>query len=140
MQTPAKKTGRVKVGGSPFPPCIMQTPAKKPGRVKVGGSPFPPRSTETVPELGAPPTASRAVNPNSRQGRRSPHRQGRVMERIFVGIDIAKDQVDVHVHPTDERFQLSRDDAGLAGLVARLQPLGPRLGVLEGTGGLEVPV
>lgn len=42
------------------------------------------------------------------------------MERIFVGIDIAKDQVDVHVHPTDERFQLGRDDAGLAGLVARL--------------------
>ena len=62
------------------------------------------------------------------------------MERIFVGIDIAKDQVDVHVHPTDERFQLSRDDAGLAGLVARLQPLGPRLVVLEATGGYEIPV
>ena len=62
------------------------------------------------------------------------------MERTFVGIDIAKDQVDVHVHPTDERFQLSRDDAGLAELVARLQPLGPRLVVLEATGGYEIPV
>ncbi|MDO8477802.1 MAG: IS110 family transposase [Candidatus Rokubacteria bacterium] len=62
------------------------------------------------------------------------------MERTFVGIDIAKDQVDVHVHPTDERFQLSRDEAGLAGLVARLQPLGPRLVVLEATGGYEIPV
>ena len=62
------------------------------------------------------------------------------MERIFVGIDIAKDQVDVHVRPTDERFQLSRTDAGLAGLVARLQPLGPRLVVLEATGGYEIPV
>src|SRR6266545_3461431 len=122
------------------PPCIMQTPASKTGRVKVGGSPFPPRSTETVPELGAPPTASRAVNPNSRQGRRSPHRQGRVMERTFVGIDVAKDQLDVHVRPSDERFQLGRDDAGLAELVARLQPLGPRLVVLEATGGYEVPV
>ena len=62
------------------------------------------------------------------------------MERTFVGIDIAKDQVDVHVHPTDERFQLSRNDAGLAGLVARLQPLGPQLVVLEATGGYEIPV
>ena len=62
------------------------------------------------------------------------------MERIFVGIDIAKDQVDVHVHPTDERFQLSRTDAGLAELVARLQPLGPQLVVLEATGGYEIPV
>lgn len=62
------------------------------------------------------------------------------MERLFVGIDIAKDQVDVHVHPTDERFQFSRDDAGLAGLAARLQPLAPRLVVLEATGGYEIPV
>jgi len=62
------------------------------------------------------------------------------MERTFVGIDIAKDHVDVHVHPTDERFQLSRNDAGLAELVARLQPLGPRLVVLEATGGYEIPV
>jgi len=62
------------------------------------------------------------------------------MERTFVGIDIAKDHVDVHVHPTDERFQLSRNDAGLAELVARLQPLGPQLVVLEATGGYEIPV
>jgi transposase len=48
--------------------------------------------------------------------------------------------VDVHVHPTDERFQLSRTDAGLAELVARLQPLGPQLVVLEATGGYEIPV
>jgi len=62
------------------------------------------------------------------------------MERTFVGIDIAKDQVDVHVHPTNGRFQLSRTDAGLAELVARLQPLEPRLVVLEATGGYEIPV
>ena len=62
------------------------------------------------------------------------------MDRTFVGIDVAKDQLDVHVRPTDERFQLSRDDAGFAGLVARLHPLVPRLVVLEATGGYEVPV
>lgn len=62
------------------------------------------------------------------------------MEHTFVGADIAKDQVDVHIRPTDERVQFSRDEAGLAGLVARLQHLGPRLVVLEATGGYEIPV
>ena len=62
------------------------------------------------------------------------------MEHTFVGADIAKDQVDVHIRPTDERVQFSRDEAGLAGLVARLQQLGPRLVVLEATGGYEIPV
>lgn len=62
------------------------------------------------------------------------------MEHIFVGADIAKDQVDVHIRPTDERVQFRRDEAGLAGLVARLQQLGPRLVVLEATGGYEIPV
>ena len=62
------------------------------------------------------------------------------MERTFVGIDVAKEQLDVHVRPSDERFQVGRDDAGLAELVARLQPLGPRLVVLEATGGYEIPV
>jgi len=60
------------------------------------------------------------------------------MEHTFVGADIAKDQVDVHIRPTDERVQFSRDEAGLAGLVARLQHLGPRLVVLEATGGYEI--
>ena len=62
------------------------------------------------------------------------------MERTFVGIDVAKDRLDVHVRPSDERVQLSRNDAGLAELVARLQPLGPQLVVLEATGGYEIPV
>ena len=62
------------------------------------------------------------------------------MGHTFVGVDIAKDQVDVHIRPTDERVQFRRDEAGLAELVARLQPLGPRLVVLEATGGYEIPV
>lgn len=62
------------------------------------------------------------------------------MDHIFVGADIAKDQVDVHIRPTDERLQVGRDEAGLATLVARLHPLGPRLVVLEATGGYEIPV
>lgn len=59
------------------------------------------------------------------------------MERIYVGIDVAKPHVDVHVRPTDESFRVSRDDAGLGELVARLLGLVPTLVVLEATGGYE---
>ncbi len=60
------------------------------------------------------------------------------MERIFVGVDVAKAQLDVHVHPSAERFQVARDDAGLSELAARLQRVGPVLVVLEATGGYEI--
>jgi transposase len=62
------------------------------------------------------------------------------MELIFVGIDVAKDRLDVHVQPSGEAFSVSRDDAGLADLVRRLQTLGATLIALEATGGYEVVV
>lgn len=62
------------------------------------------------------------------------------MERLFVGIDVAKQQLDVHIRPTDESFRLGRDDAGLTELVERLQRLAPVLVVLEATGGYEITV
>ena len=58
----------------------------------------------------------------------------------FVGIDVAKDRLDVHLRPSDEAFALSRDGAGLEALVARLRALAPALVVLEATGGFEVAV
>ncbi len=62
------------------------------------------------------------------------------MERSFVGIDVAKQQLDVHVRPTDASFRLGRDDAGLTELVERLQRLAPVLVALEATGGYEITV
>ena len=58
----------------------------------------------------------------------------------FVGIDVAKDRLDVHLRPSDEAFALSRDGAGLEALVGRLRALAPALVVLEATGGFEVAV
>ena len=44
------------------------------------------------------------------------------MERtVCVGIDVAKEHVDVHVRPIDEAFRVSRDEAGVVELVARLR-------------------
>jgi transposase len=58
----------------------------------------------------------------------------------FVGIDVAKDRLDVHLRPADEAFALGRDGAGLEALVERLMALAPTLVVLEATGGFEVVV
>jgi len=56
----------------------------------------------------------------------------------YVGIDVAKDKLDVHVRPGGEVFCVTRDAKGLADLVQRLQALpAPMLIVLEATGGFE---
>jgi transposase len=59
------------------------------------------------------------------------------MEQIFVGIDVAKDRLDVHVRPSDEAFSVARDSEGLTALMQRLGPLHPYLVVVEATGGFE---
>jgi transposase len=56
----------------------------------------------------------------------------------FVGIDIAKAQLDIAVRPSGEHWTAPPDEAGIAALVGRLVALGPTLVVLEATGGREV--
>jgi transposase len=58
----------------------------------------------------------------------------------FVGIDVAKGHLDVHIRPTDDAFRVTHDDAGFAVLLARLRAVTPTLVVLEASGGYEVPV
>lgn len=59
---------------------------------------------------------------------------------LFVGIDVAKDPLDVAVRPTAETWQVPNDTAGRSALVERLQALAPALGILEATGGFEGPL
>lgn len=59
------------------------------------------------------------------------------MSEVFVGVDVSKDRLDVHVLPQGEAFATARTPAGIANLVERLAPLGPYLVTLEATGGLE---
>ena len=58
----------------------------------------------------------------------------------FVGIDVAKDRLDVHLRPSAEAFAVARDGKGLAMLVERLQALAPALVAMEATGGYETVV
>ena len=53
------------------------------------------------------------------------------MDTTIVGIDVAKDRLDVAVRPSGELFVVERNAGGLELLVERLKPLAPTLVVLE---------
>ena len=62
------------------------------------------------------------------------------MDSIIVGIDVAKDRLDVAVRPSGELFVAERNGDGLQLLVQRLRSLAPSLVALEATGGFETVV
>ena len=57
----------------------------------------------------------------------------------FVGIDVSKDHLDVHVRPAGTAERFANDPEGVAALTARVGAAAPALVVLEATGGLEYP-
>ncbi len=62
------------------------------------------------------------------------------MDTIYVGIDVSKDRLDVHIRPSGEAIAVARDGKGLEELVARLQASSPALVAVEATGGFETIV
>ena len=62
------------------------------------------------------------------------------MEARYVGVDVSKDRLDVHVLPEGAAFAVARDGKGLAELVARLSALQPERIAVEATGGFETVV
>jgi transposase len=59
---------------------------------------------------------------------------------IYVGIDVAKAQLDVAVRPTGDRWAIPNTQAGLQDVLTRLTALPPTLVLLEASGGLELPL
>ncbi|MDX3810225.1 MAG: transposase [Bosea sp. (in: a-proteobacteria)] len=56
----------------------------------------------------------------------------------YVGIDVSKARLDVHIRPGGEVLELANDEVGIAALCARLARVqGPWLAVLEATGALQ---
>jgi transposase len=62
------------------------------------------------------------------------------MDGVFVGVDVSKDRLDVHLLPSEEAFHVERTSAGVAALAERLAPLRPALVAMEATGGFETLV
>src|SRR5438876_10793362 len=104
------------------------------------GRPFHPWALKPVPQRGSPSVVP--SNPNSRLGRKaSPIAQGGVkMDATYVGIDVSKEKLDVHLRPSAEAFAVARDGKGLHELVERLRGVAPVLIVVEATGGFETIV
>ncbi len=58
----------------------------------------------------------------------------------FIGIDVSKQRLDVHVRPSGEEWSVANDTKGHAELVRKLTSLGPTLVVVEATGGYQAAV
>jgi transposase len=58
----------------------------------------------------------------------------------FVGIDVSKNWLDVHVRPQNEGWRVANDAAGHDELAKKLSGLEVKLVVLEATGGYQAPV
>ncbi len=58
----------------------------------------------------------------------------------FVGIDVAKNRLDIAVRPGGECWSATNDADGVTALVTRLHELQPTLVVLEASGGYEHPL
>ena len=59
---------------------------------------------------------------------------------MFVGIDVSKHRLDVHVRPTGEEWSVDNDAKGHAELAGKVRALAPTLVVLEATGGYQAAV
>lgn len=62
------------------------------------------------------------------------------MDSTVIGIDVAKDRLDVCVRPSGESFVAARNSAGIEDLAQRLKALLPRVVAVEATGGFETVV
>ncbi len=62
------------------------------------------------------------------------------MADVFVGIDVSKARLDVAVRPSGEIWAVTNDEAGFATLVGKLQAVGPKLVIVEATGGYQAPL
>jgi len=62
------------------------------------------------------------------------------MDATYVGIDVSKDRLDVHMVPSGEAFAVARDGEGLGALVAHLAASPCATVAVEATGGFETVV
>ena len=60
--------------------------------------------------------------------------------KVYVGIDISKDHLDVCLMTGDQRLTLNNDAKGLDQLTERLSKEDSPLIVMEATGGYDVPI
>lgn len=58
----------------------------------------------------------------------------------YVGIDISKEKLDIHIRPTNTFFVVKNNKEDILKLTKELKELNPEMVVMESTGGLEMPL
>ena len=58
--------------------------------------------------------------------------------KTYVGVDVAKETLDIAVHPCQQAKRFRNNDAGISGAITFVKSMAPALGVMEATGGLEM--
>ena len=61
-------------------------------------------------------------------------------EKVFIGVDISQDSLDMVAYPTGQIWQYKNSKGGITKAIAKLGGLGLKLIVMEATGGLEKPL
>ena len=61
-------------------------------------------------------------------------------EKVYVGIDIAKANLDIALHASEKKWQFTNDEAGISRATELLKELSPALVVMEATSGYETPL
>jgi transposase len=74
------------------------------------------------------------------QGRAKKERKPVTKEAVYVGVDVAKDTLDVAVSNSRETRQFANDHEGIARSVQYIASLQPTGIILEATGNLEIPL
>ena len=59
-------------------------------------------------------------------------------QRVYIGVDVSKDHLDVAVRPTDEAWRVDNNDTAIKNLVSKLRGLEPALVLMEATGSYEM--
>jgi transposase len=61
------------------------------------------------------------------------------MTDAYVGVDVSKAWLDVAVRPSGEVWKVANHESGFAELVEKLKVVGPKIVVMEATGGYQAP-
>jgi transposase len=74
------------------------------------------------------------------QGRAKKESKPVTKEAVYVGVDVAKDTLDVAASDVRETLQFANDDKGIAQVIQYIASLQPAGIILEATGNLEMPL
>ena len=61
-------------------------------------------------------------------------------EKVYVGIDVAKANLDMARYSSEKKWQFTNDEAGITRITELLKEFSPTLVVMEATGGYETPL